>query len=395
MDANALPPDTILFSNLGSYCIEEVLGSGGFGITYRASALIDGESSAVAIKEFFPRSMCSRSVDTDSTDVIIDSVDKFDSINKLRQRFVKESRNIEQCDHPSIVRVRDTIECNGTAYMVMDLIEGNNLKQLMPPHGGYPANEAFRIIEQIADALEYLHNKKIAHLDIKPDNIMIARDDNRPILIDFGLSRHFKNDGSSDSEILTALSRGYASPEQYKGITHFSPKYDIYSLGATFYTLLTGKKPPEPRDLRNNAALLTFPKTAPVPFVRAIKAAMEYKPERRPASMAEFVRIIKGKQKKVRKTSDGTHKSKFKHFMAQFFVTILLLGVVAASVTLIFDTDFKFHKDEQNVVARTGLAINALWMLTTVFKRRVRTKTIVLIIGILLLIAAGLFNVYQ
>lgn len=338
MIQNDLPKDTILFGALGSYCIEDVLGRGGFGITYKASALGDNLPEYVAIKEFFPKNMCSRSLDPDSLDVIIDSVEQFDNINKLRVRFIKESRNIEQCNHSSIVRVIDTIECNGTAYMVMELIEGRTLKQLLTQRNRPLSYEqASTIVTKIADALSYLHSKKITHLDIKPDNIMITDNGKRVVLIDFGLSRQFNNDGSSDSEILTAVSKGYASPEQYMGIKRFSPQSDIYSLGATFYKLITGETPPEPYDLRENPSLLVFPPDIPYNYRRVIELAMKYDSAQRPRTADDFLGIMNG-GKKVKQapvtitdpdvTEEDIDDVPNEHTGIKVFLSLLLLGII-------------------------------------------------------------------
>ena len=294
MREQELAKDTLLFGNLGSYVIEEVIGRGGFGVTYRASSTGVDLPSYVAIKEFFPRNMCSRTLDPDSFDLVIDSPDKFEMITQLRDRFIKESRNVEACNHPGIVRVFETIECNGTAYMVMELIEGQSVKQIVDQYKDagmtMPPEMAENIIRQLASSLHYLHNKHMTHLDVKPDNLMLAG--NRVVLIDFGLSKQFNDDGSSDSQVLTALSKGYAPPEQYIGITSFSPESDVYSLGATFYKLLTGSTPPEPYALQEKPNSLVFEPSLPYNYKLAVHAAMELNRKKRIDSAYTFVEII-------------------------------------------------------------------------------------------------------
>ena len=292
----ALPRNTLLFGNRGSYTIHSVIGRGGFGITYRAAASESYMPPFVAIKEFFPKDICSRSADPYSDDVIVNSPDKFDMVTHLRDRFIKESRNIEECDFPGIVKVLDTVECNGTAYMVMELVEGLSLKQLMQesdsPTGALPVDMAADMIYQLAEALDYLHGKNIMHLDVKPDNLMLTNSGDRLVLIDFGLSRRFNDDGTSDSDILTAISKGYAPPEQYNGVTSFSPESDIYSLGATFYKLLTGVTPPEPMILYDNPELLDFPSYIPSNYRNAILSAMVFDHNTRINTAAAFVQIM-------------------------------------------------------------------------------------------------------
>lgn len=345
MSQQALQRDTILFSTRGSYYIEDIIGRGGFGITYSASADGINLPSNVAIKEFFPKELCSRTPEPDSFDLIINSIEKVDMINKLRDRFVKESRNIQRCSHPSIVRVLDTIECNGTAYMVMELIDGQTLKQLQAnlPEQKFSPERARDIIESAARALKYLHENRMTHLDIKPDNIMLTDNGKRVVLIDFGLSRQFNDDGSSTSEVLTAVSKGYAPPEQYLGITTFSPESDIYSLGATFYKLLTGKTPPEPLVLKNNPNALEFPAKIPANYRKAILRAMTYDSQQRINSVAEFINILDGRRITTPLPpkppgGDEIVPAKKRHLLGKILLTIGLIGIVAGCLALIVET---------------------------------------------------------
>ena len=290
-----MPRGTELYGARGTYVIDTVLGRGGFGITYRASASGYGLPRYVAIKEFFPKDLCSRLISEESYDMIIDEPENFENITKLRDRFVKESRNIEECNSSGIVKVLDTIESYGTAYMVMELIEGQTLKQLMDSYsrtGGLPLGKAENIIRQLARSLMYLHSQHITHLDVKPDNLMVNDADGRVVLIDFGLSRRFNADGSSDSQVLTAISKGYAPPEQYIGINTFSPESDIYSMGATFYKLLTGKTPPEPHVLEEDPGNLRFDSAIPNNYRLAILAAMEYDRRDRIKRAEDFLDVL-------------------------------------------------------------------------------------------------------
>lgn len=292
MSQNPLPKDTILFGEKGSYQIEHVIGHGGFGITYRASATGQDLPAEVAVKEFFPKDMCNR---TDGTyEVIIDNLENIPLINQLRDRFIKESRNLQECDHPCIVKVIDTIEMNGTAYMVMELIKGYTLKEYLTKNGVMSPGLATKMIMEVAKALRYIHSKRITHLDIKPDNIMTSEDLSRVVLIDFGLSRQYKEDNSSDSQILTAVSKGYAAPEQYYGITRFSPESDIYSLGATLYKLVTGVTPPEPRVLEENPDALKIPEAIPSAIQSTIRAAMVYNRRDRLQSADDYINLLNG-----------------------------------------------------------------------------------------------------
>ena len=339
----ALPRETLLFGDRGSYVIDSVIGRGGFGITYRAYATEDDMPEVVAVKEFFPKEMCSRSADPDSDDLIVNSPEKFDTVTKLRDRFIKESRNIQECDYPGIVKVLDTIECNGTAYMVMELVEGKSVKEMMQDsdlsNGRLPLETAANLITQLAYALDYLHSKNITHLDVKPDNLMISADDNRLVLIDFGLSRRFNSDGTSDSELLTALTKGYAAPEQYYGVTSFSPESDIYSMGATFYKILTGKTPPEPGKLRENPDLLSFPSYIPDNYCNAILSAMVLDNTERIDTAEAFLTIMQtGSLVPDRVSAEPKIK---RNRASKFFFNFLLLLLTMASAGLIFSLSMR------------------------------------------------------
>ena len=303
IEQTPLPLDTILVGNRGSYKITSLVGRGGFGVTYGADRVgaPGGLPPRVAIKEFFPREMCERI--TGQTDLIITDPAKIEMIGRLRNRFIKESMNLSACNTPSVVKVLDTFEANGTAYVVMELIDGMTLKEYMKSRDDRPmdVDDARRLILQAASALEYLHAKKINHLDIKPANMMVTRDLKRLVLIDFGLSRQYNSDGSTDSEIVAAVSKGYAPPEQYAGVKRFSPESDIYSLGATYYKLITGETPPEPFDISEDPGLLKFPPGVPQKDIDAIRSAMEPERGKRVSTAREFIEKIEAESRPAAK----------------------------------------------------------------------------------------------
>ncbi len=230
----------------GKYKIISVLGQGGFGITYLAEQTM--LERKVAIKEFFMKDFCERSEVTSHITLGTESSRK--TVNRFREKFLKEARNIAKFDHPGIVRIYDIFEENGTAYYVMDYIDGESLGDMIKRSGTIPEAEATRYIIQAAEALAYIHERKMNHLDIKPANIMINRK-NESVLIDFGLSKQYDAGGQQTSTTPVGISEGYAPMEQYKkgGVGEFSPQTDIYALGATFFKLLTGKTPPSASDV--------------------------------------------------------------------------------------------------------------------------------------------------
>lgn len=231
----------------GKYTIISILGQGGFGITYLG--VQSGLNRKVAIKEFFIREMCKR--DDSTNHVTLGTEGSRETVDMYRQKFLKEARSIAQLNHPNIVRIIDVFEENGTAYYVMEYAEGGSLKDKVKENGSLSEAVATRYIIQVAEALDYIHQRNMNHLDVKPGNIMLNEKD-ETLLIDFGLSKQYDvSSGSQTSSTPIGISDGYAPMEQYKrgGVSVFSPETDIYALGATFFNLLTGVTPPSASDV--------------------------------------------------------------------------------------------------------------------------------------------------
>lgn len=282
-----LPKGFVLYSSDSDcYTISDVLGVGGFGITYLAKNVF-GED--VAIKELFPSGLTRR--DTATGMLIVDDIANIEMVARLRQRFIRESENIARCQHRSIVRVYDTFQANGTAYMVMELVRGKNLKELIHDRGVIDYATTIEILREVSSALSYLHSHNIVHLDVKPDNIILS-DAGRIVLIDFGLSRTLENGETAkdDDSTVTAVSEGYAAPEQYRSRIGevVGTRSDVYSLAATAVSMLTGKKPPSPQTIREHPDAISIPEI-PIYANDAIRRAMTYEPSRRTADVATFM----------------------------------------------------------------------------------------------------------
>ena len=265
----------------GRYRIERVLGQGGFGITYLA--VQSGLERKVAIKEFFMKELCNR--DGSTSHVTLGTEGSRETVARFREKFLKEARNIARLNHPHVVRIHDIFEENGTAYYVMEYAEGGSLADLVKSKGCLSESEATHYILQIAEALAYIHSKKINHLDVKPANILL-NELNEAILIDFGLSKQYDAlTGGQTSTTPVGISEGYAPMEQYKqgGVSEFSPETDIYALGATYFKLLTGKTPPSASDVFEDGVpvdeLMTHGVSQPV--IDLIVHAMEPKKKNR------------------------------------------------------------------------------------------------------------------
>ena len=230
----------------GKYRITRELGHGGFGITYLALQV--ALNRQVAIKEFFMRELCNR--EPGASAVTVASEGSRETIDRYRTKFVKEAQTIAGLDSPHVIRIYDIFEENGTAYYVMEYIDGGSLDDLVKSHGPLSEVAAIGYIRQLGETLQYIHSKNILHLDIKPSNVLL-REGRDVVLIDFGISKHYDEAGGQTSTTPAGISHGYAPIEQYKqgGLSQFAPSTDVYSLGATFYKLLTGETPPDATDI--------------------------------------------------------------------------------------------------------------------------------------------------
>ena len=273
----------------GRYRIVRMLGSGGFGITYLGTQT--GLERNIVIKEFFMTDYCLR--DEYSNLITVPTVSNVEFVERFKDKFLKEARHIAQLKHPNIVNIIDVFEENGTAYYVMDFIEGGSLVEKVQREGSLPENVAKRYILQIADALNYIHQRYMNHLDVKPGNIMLSRNDNA-ILIDFGLSKQYDSQtGHQTSTTPVGISHGYAPMEQYKdgGMSEFSPETDIYSLGATLYYLLTGARPPVSQEINEDGLPLDQLKAKNIswPTISAIINAMKPRRKERTHDINTFI----------------------------------------------------------------------------------------------------------
>ncbi len=224
----------------GKYTILEVLGQGGFGITYKAET---SDGQIVAIKEFFMKDSCMRGDDSKSISILTESARA--EVERYRQKFIKEANNLLRLDHPNIVKVYDVFEENNTDYYVMQYMSGGSLRDYVLKNGPMDELTAKNYILQVASALQYMHiEKHLCHYDVKPGNILL--DGGKVMLIDFGLSKNYDASGQQTSTTPVGISAGYAPIEQYQqSLQEFSPATDIYALGATLYFLLSGQNPPE------------------------------------------------------------------------------------------------------------------------------------------------------
>lgn len=234
-----------------AYTLGRVLGQGGFGITYIARDNSTG--TRVAVKEYFPDSMATRS---GGFSVSAHTGERGEGFGYGKQCFLEEAKTLASfIGTPGIVRVYRYFEENGTAYFVMEYVEGTSLKDYLRKHGGKISfEEAKRLLIPVMDALSVVHSKGIIHRDVSPDNIIIT-DNGGVKLIDFGAARYSLGDMSRSLDVV--LKHGYAPREQYSRHGRQGPFTDIYSLAATFYRAITGIIPQDSIDRIDNDLMIT------------------------------------------------------------------------------------------------------------------------------------------
>lgn len=290
-------PEGYLLQN-GKYKITHVVGQGGFGITYKGVWYTEVKGSLgtiqteipICVKEYFFKDYCYR--DPDSQEVMIYSETGKALFDKFKGKLIKEAKILSEVHHPHIVNVLEVFEENNTAYIAMEYIHGFSLKYVLEKKGVLPESTVLRYVRQIGEALQFVHEKNILHLDIKPSNILVDKNGNAH-LIDFGVSKRYDFEKEETSTTMLTLSKGFASIEQYdnEGTQVFSPRPDIYSLGATMYNLLTGEIPVE------SILRATHPLKRPSEINPSLTAqteevilkAMQVVPENRYGSVAEMM----------------------------------------------------------------------------------------------------------
>lgn len=238
--AALLPVET----QLGQYVIGEKLGQGGFGITYRGFDL--KLHMKVAIKEYYPSDFVGRSVDQKT--VILNALEHENLFAYGLKAFLQEARTLAQLKHPHVVRVLNYFEMNGTAYLVMDYYEGENLMTYLKqqPGGCLPWRQAVRLLLPVLEGLQKVHQAGFIHRDFKPGNLYLTKRDGL-ILLDFGAARQVT---SNHSKSIPIYSNGYAPYEQYLegNFSRQDSWTDVYGAGATLYFMLTAQRPPSASD---------------------------------------------------------------------------------------------------------------------------------------------------
>ncbi len=342
---HALPTGT----RLDTYEIESVIGSGGFGITYKAR---DTQlNHLVAIKEYLPVQLAWR---TDSTQVVPKSEADTESYAYGLQQFIEEGRALALFKHPNIVRVVRYFQANGTAYLVMEYEQGMSFKDYLRENPKPDEHYLLSLLLALLDGLQAIHAQKYLHRDIKPGNIYI-REQGDPVLLDFGSARQaLTQQSQSFTRIVTA---GYAPFEQYPGNIKQTPATDLYALGATLYRAVTGKVPVNALQRFNDLQIDNRDPLVPAveagasmyskAFLKLIDWMIQVYPQHRPQSTAQITALLsveQGEQPSTRINPDFDYQPQRTGRGKRSVSTGLILAaagalfaVIAASLYLVYE----------------------------------------------------------
>jgi serine/threonine-protein kinase len=270
----------------GKYTLTELLGQGGFGVTYKAIHHLLNQ--VVVIK------------------TLNESLRSEPDFADYQRKFQDEARRLALCIHPNIVRVSDFFVEAGLAYMVMDYVPGPTLDQVVLPDRPLPETTAIYYIRQIGEALQTVHRNGLLHRDVKPQNIILREGTQEVVLIDFGIAREF-TPGSTQTHT-NLISSGYAPLEQYLPQEKRTPATDVYGLAATLYTLLTAQVPvasilrdrqpmPSPREWRPDIS---------ASISEAVMRGMAVEARYRPVTIEDWLALLPGASRSRSRTTTQT-----------------------------------------------------------------------------------------
>lgn len=307
---HALKTGTVLEGALYKYKITIVLGQGAFGITYLATVQMKGKlgtlesNMTVAIKEFFMRDINGRD------GLTVTSGSKGGLFDDYKRKFDREATNLSKLEHPNIVKVLESFEANGTIYYVMEYIDGVSLDKKIEEKKRLDYKTCIKYTKQIGSALAFMHKEHMLHLDVKPANVMLRKSDDA-VLIDFGLSKQYDENGEPESSTkVGGGTPGYAPLEQanYHEGKDFPVVMDVYALGGTMFKMLSGCRPPEASDILNDGFPERDLKVAHVPqqLIGCIERAMNPTKKSRYQTVTSFIDAIESVKNEMETSEETT-----------------------------------------------------------------------------------------
>lgn len=315
------------------YIIGEAIGQGGFGIVYKAwDTTLE---TVVAIKELFISRLATRAAGDPALSISRKAQEEFDYRKK---RFLAEARTMARFGtHKNILNVLEFFEENNTAYIVMELLEGMRLNDYLASVGGVADPEfAVMIAEEVGKALISMHGERLIHRDVAPDNIFICGGkDIRIKLYDFGAA---KLSDETDDYIDIILKPGYSPVEQYDNTKNIGPWSDVYALGATLYFMLTGVKPDESTNRKQEDNVVPPQMLNPAvsdTLGNAVMRAMAVERHLRYRSVEEFLKAIHG-EIRVRTVEEEKKKRRTRRF-SSVAAAVLVVAVVGLIIGKLWD----------------------------------------------------------
>jgi serine/threonine protein kinase len=342
-----LAPGSILLQ--GQYRIESFLNSGGFGMTYLAT---DSLNRKVVIKECFPTIFCQRA----GTSVVPRNATSPTQFRSIVRHFIREAHRLAKLDHPNIVGVHQVFEYNQTAYMALDYVAGRDLLDILEDRNHYVGPIQIKeLLLTILDAVWFTHSNGLLHRDISPDNILLDQK-GVPVLIDFGAARENETETGKAMSALLTVKEGYSPQEFYVAGSAQGPFSDLYALGATFYHLICGEKPPNSQDrlaaIANGAPDPYRPLSSQIigydsEFLSALDQSLELFPKDRIQSAQDWIgRIDPSKRKAAalaRAQSDESIRETIRRLVSE---TQIDLNFEEMEDTALFDEAAKPSDDQ-------------------------------------------------
>ncbi len=332
-EAYHMMPETIL---QGRYIIGRTLGFGGFGVTYLGwDAQLERK---VAVKEFLPSTFATRM--PGNTAITVYAGEATEQFEAGLVKFVEEAQRLARFNRiPGIVDIYDTFAENNTGYIIMQYLEGTDVKEMLKANGPMLYEQALPIIRNVGETLAEVHKEGIIHRDISPDNIFITKSGEIKLL-DFGAARYATTFNSKSLSVI--LKAGYAPEEQYRSRGEQGPWSDVYALAATFYKMLTGVTPEDSMEraikdeLEEPSKLgVTLPKNAEIAILNALNIRKADRTQSVDAFLAALQDEHVTRQKATtQKTDTGQLSKGLKIALAVGGCGVLVLGLLVATGVL-------------------------------------------------------------